>query len=275
MGGSFGSTAVLGSKLLIVAAAALAIFGAEAASAQESPKPLHNMVRIGTFEIDRYEVTVRKLGAFLKATGTTTRAERDGGGFQYLGGWRRMAGWTWSAPYGDHVDQLDAPAVHVTWHEAKAYCEWVGLRLPTDAEWVEAAYTERRVEPTAPFVTGQTYPYPTGDSSDGANHLTSPLRPSFCRHRAPVTAIGQGRGHLASGCTEAGVNGLYDMGGNVWEWVDHDVGGQKRTRGGSWWYGPAQMKADALYEKDPDFPAVYIGFRCARPTSDQAGQPSK
>jgi formylglycine-generating enzyme required for sulfatase activity len=54
------------------------------------------------------------------------------------------------------------------------------------------------------------------------------------------------------------------MGANVWEWVDHDVGGLKRTRGGSWWYGPAQMKADALYEKAADFPAVYIGFRCAK-----------
>jgi formylglycine-generating enzyme required for sulfatase activity len=46
--------------------------------------------------------------------------------------------------------------------------------------------------------------------------------------------------------------------------VDHDVGGKKRTRGGSWWYGPAQMRAGAHYEKAPDFPAVYIGFRCAR-----------
>jgi formylglycine-generating enzyme required for sulfatase activity len=54
------------------------------------------------------------------------------------------------------------------------------------------------------------------------------------------------------------------MGGNLWEWVDHGAASEKRTRGGSWWYGAAQMKADALYDKDADFPAVYIGFRCAR-----------
>jgi formylglycine-generating enzyme required for sulfatase activity len=64
----------------------------------------------------------------------------------------------------------------------------------------------------------------------------------------------------------AGVNGLYDMGGNAWEWVDEPPGhsASKRTRGGSWWYGEAQMRADHLASKDGGFSAVYIGFRCVR-----------
>jgi formylglycine-generating enzyme required for sulfatase activity len=152
--------------------------------------------------------------------------------------------------------------VHVTWDEAKAYCTWAGLRLPTDAEWVEAAYTERRAAPPAPFARGRTYPFPTGDSPDGANHLESPRRPAS--YPAPADRIGHGRGHIPVKTTTLGVNGLYDMGANVWEWVDHEERGQKRTRGGSWWYGPAQMRASAEYEKDAGFPAVYIGFRCAR-----------
>ena len=53
------------------------------------------------------------------------------------------------------------------------------------------------------------------------------------------------------------------MGANVWEWVDHETAAGKRTRGSSWWYGAAQMRADNLAEKPADFPAVYIGFRCA------------
>ncbi len=227
-------------------------------------RPAHDMVRIaapgGAFFIDRHEVTVGQFRAFVTATGTRTTAEKDGGGFQYLGGWQRMSGWTWAAPYGTPARD-DEPAAHITWHEAKAYCDWAGLRLPSDNEWVEAAYTERRTAPAAPFVTGRTYLYPTGDSPDTANQTAARGLTGFL---APAGKLGQGRGHLPVEMTPPGVNGLSDMGGNMWEWVDHDEGGEKRTRGGSWWYGPAQMRADALYNKAPDFPAVYIGFRCAR-----------
>ena len=229
----------------------------------------HDMARIPSgsggvlsdYLIDRREVSVGQFRAFVRATGSTTKAEREGGGFQYLGGWQRMKGWTWERPYGQPARD-DEPAAHVTWHDAKAYCDWAGLRLPSDAEWVLAAYTETREAPLAPFQKGERYPYPTGDSPDGANQISSPLK--FAGITASPARIGQGRGHLPVGTTAPGVNGLCDMGGNLWEWVDHDTASQKRTRGGSWWYGAAQMKVDALYEKDPDFPAVYIGFRCAR-----------
>ena len=261
MNGSLGLATTRGALRLVQAATALAIFGAGATFAQEAQKPAHDMVRIGAFEIDREEVTIGQFRAFMVATEIGTKAEREGGGFQYLGGWQRMKGWTWAAPYGSPGGDKE-PAVHVTWHEAKAYCAWAGLRLPTDPEWVEAAYIERRPAPPSPFVSGTRYPYPTGASPDPANQIASPLRLNF--YPAPAGEIGQGRGHVPVSRTPGGVNGLYDMGGNVWEWIDHDVGGQKPTRGGSWWYGPAQMKADALYEKAADFPPVYIGFRCAR-----------
>ena len=259
--GSLGFRTGSGQSLPTLAAAVLTIFIASAAGAQETPRPAHDMVRVGTFEIDRHEVTIRQFRAFMIASEIGTKAEREGGGFQYLGGWRRMPGWTWAKPYGTPGSDAE-PAVHVTWHEARAYCEWTGLRLPTDAEWLAAAYTEQRPAPPSPFMTGRTYPFPTGESPEAANQIASGVRLAF--YPAPRSELGQGRGHVQVAKTPPGVNGLHDMGGNVWEWVDHDVGGQKRTRGGSWWYGPAQMKADALYEKDPDFPAVYIGFRCAR-----------
>ena len=62
------------------------------------------------------------------------------------------------------------------------------------------------------------------------------------------------------------------MGGNAWEWVDEpqssgaaDAGqAERRTRGGSWWYGAAQMQVDHLQGKPADTAVVYIGFRCAK-----------
>ena len=72
------------------------------------------------------------------------------------------------------------------------------------------------------------------------------------------------------------MNGLFDMGANVWEWTtDSPAGNQgagkessnplqieRRTVGGSWWYGAFNMKADVQAYKPADFYAVYIGFRC-------------
>lgn len=215
---------------------------------------------LAAFRIDRHEVTVGQFRAFVTATGTVTTAEREGGGRQYLGGWRTMPGWTWKSPYGAPAAE-DEPAAHITFDEAAAYCQWAGLRLPRDAEWVRAAYSETRREPPAPFAAGRTYPYPTGDSPDAANQTASPNA-----HRRVLTdprPLGQGHGHVPVRTTAPGVNGLHDMGANLWEWTDGGSGDDKPTRGGSWWYGPAQMRADALYTKPRAFPAVYIGFRCA------------
>ena len=78
----------------------------------------------------------------------------------------------------------------------------------------------------------------------------------------------RGDGHALVTATPAGVNGLHDMGGNAWEWVDEPAGlggnALRRTRGGSWWYGQEQMQADHLQSKPGHTTVVYIGFRCVR-----------
>lgn len=73
-----------------------------------------------------------------------------------------------------------------------------------------------------------------------------------------------GRGHAVAGSSRAGVNGLYDMGANVWEWVDGGSGNERLTLGGSWWYGAAQMHRAHRTSKSPDTAVVYIGFRCVK-----------
>ena len=237
---------------LAAAAALAALLLPATAPAQPAA---HDMQPVDSFRIDRTEVTIGQFRRFAQATGLVTAAEKAGGGFQFRAGWERMAGWTWQAPFG-RPGAGDEPAVHVTWHEAQTYCRWAGLRLPTDAEWARAAFTETRADPPAPFARGRAYPYPTGDSPDGANQLDQPKG-------TLAKELGRGAGHVAVRTTQPGVNGLWDMGANVWEWVDHETGAGKRTRGSSWWYGAAAMRADNLAEKPADFPAVYIGFRCA------------
>lgn len=207
---------------------------------------------VGPFWIDRTEVTIAAFARFAEATGTVTAAEKVGGGYEYDGGWQRRPGWTFRRPYGKPPESAKEPAVHVTWGEASAYCRWAGGRLPTAAEWRRAAYTEGRAKPPAPFVAGRTYPYPTGDTPDGANTRGDDPWP---RH-APV------------GTTKRGVNGLWDMGANVWEWAADRRGDAALTMGGSWWYGPHMTRSDSAQYKPADFYAVYVGFRC---TYDRAG----
>ena len=211
--------------------------------------PLVDRVPVGSLLFDRTEVTIAQFARFAQATGTVTRAEREGGGFEYVGGWQRRPGWTWRTPDGVAPASLQLPAVHLTHAEAEAYCRWAGGRLPTAAEWISAAYTEQRPAPPAPFTRGTTYPYPTGASPQGANTSDTDPWP----RAAPARA------------TAVGVNGLHDMGANAWEWVSDAQGNDRRTMGGSWWYGASQMRAEVNAWKAADFYAVYIGFRCVAP----------
>ena len=203
-------------------------------------------VRLGTWAIDRTEVTIGQFERYVRATQTVTRAEKEGGGFEFGAGWERRPGWTWRKPDGVAAN-ADLPAVHLDFAEAQAYCQWAGGRLPTGAEWQQAGFTELRDAPPKPWVKGRTYPFATGDSPQGAN--TSD--PDPWPRSAPA------------GATRQGVNGLYDMGANVWEWTTDARGKERRTVGGSWWYGAFNMKADVQAFKPADFYAVYIGFRCA------------
>lgn len=240
------------SVFLVTGAPVLAI-----AAAKDVPA---SMQIIKGFAIDRSEVSVGDFEKFAAATKFRSKAERDGGGLVYGAGWEKKSGWNWRQPFGKPA-KPNEPAVHVTFDEAKAYCAWAGKRLPADREWMLAAYTELRKNPPPPFTSGKTYPYPTGDSPAGANCLGD------CGATPAIdyaSVLERGKGHAPVGSTRPGVNGLFDMGANVWEWVDTNSGDEKLTRGGSWWYGAAQMHASYKASKPPAMAVVYIGFRCAR-----------
>ncbi|XUY29024.1 formylglycine-generating enzyme family protein [Agrobacterium sp. rho-8.1] len=205
------------------------------------------VVRFAKFGIDRNEITIARFEAFIQAHGVRSVAEREGGGHEWGVGWERRPGWNYLAPFGEVVENKALPAVHVSWREANEYCIWVGGRLPTRNEWSEAAYKEQRENAPPDMIRGEIYPYPTGSDGRGANTSNPDPWPQL----SPIAT------------TKAGVNGLFDMGGNAWEWLADRHGDSALTAGGSWWYDREKMTALSMQWKPAEFYAVYVGFRCA------------
>lgn len=140
-------------------------------------------VTLGNWAIDRTEVTIGQFERYVRATGNVTRAEIEGGGFEYGAGWERRPGWSWRQPDGVPAS-VDLPAVHLDFAEAQAYCRWAGGRLPTGAEWQKAGFTELRDNPPAPWVkakltlgarvTIRKAPTPAIPTLGPAQHLRAP-----------------------------------------------------------------------------------------------------
>jgi formylglycine-generating enzyme required for sulfatase activity len=135
-------------------------------------RPIHT-VYLDAFYIDKYEVTNARYKEFILATGYPTPKP-------------------WSDPKNT---QPDRPVDGVTWHDAMAYAEWAGKRLPTEAEWEKAARGG---------LVGKQYPWgdeaPYGQGQYRANY-------DFMKHDVMPVGSFPPNGY-----------GLYDMAGNVKEW---------------------------------------------------------
>lgn len=138
--------------------------------------------------------------------------------------------------------QENHPVRGVTWDQAVAYCNWVKKRLPSEAEWEVAG---RGRGPDAPL-------YPWGnDPEDGGKIDNLPLDETY---------------DVGSFSFDKSYFGLYDMAGNVYEWVgepyDSVQAGYKILRGGRFGYIKDLAFREPVQPNDEHF-VPYAGFRCA------------
>jgi formylglycine-generating enzyme required for sulfatase activity len=163
---------------------------------------------------------------------------------------------------------VNFPVAGVTWYGAQAYCAALGRRLPSEAEWEHAARGDAN--------TLYAWPTGAGEQFDTTRAKTS----------RPVVTDAAQVGAVSVGSYVAGNNNLYDMAGNLAEWVSDwysptyytqlsnlgvdalnptgpAAGTQKVVRGGSWTNPPFFARTVHRLSADPITGGAWIGFRCA------------
>jgi formylglycine-generating enzyme required for sulfatase activity len=224
-------------------------------------RPVHR-VFVDGFWMDATEVTNEQFTRFVKSTGYVTIAEQTPRAEDFPGAppeslvpgsavftppghavslndsyqwWSEVAGANWRHPLGpsSSIEGKERfPVVHVAYADALAYAKWAGKRLPTEAEWEFAARGG---------LTGQLFPWGNVFKKDGRWMANShqgyfPNQDTGADGFAGIAPVAQ---------FPANGYGLYDVAGNVWEWMSD-------------WYHPnyyAELAAAATVARNPQGPA--------------------
>jgi gamma-glutamyl hercynylcysteine S-oxide synthase len=231
--------------------------GSDAVEALDNERSRH-LCYLETYSIDRYPVTCSQYRNFM-----------TNGGYQNPQWWS-ADGWKWlqSHPVDRPLYWSENPAFNnrpvcgVSWYEAEAYCNFIGKRLPTEAEWEKAASWDAKNQ--------IKYTYPWGE--EPPNYL-------LCNHgnnignTAPVDGFPNGES----------VVGCCDMLGNVWEWTASTFdaypefesypykgysqvyfdGEHRVLKGGSWATPPQTLRSSFRNWYYPGVRQIIAGFRCA------------
>lgn len=228
--------------------------------AQPDELPAHE-VTLNSFYLDQYEVNVTQYAAFLNSLGGYVQ-RCDG----FTCAWTLFeSSFTYLAQNSDGTFLAEPgfeayPVNYVSWYGAAAYCEWVGARLPTEAEWELAARSPAH------------YLYPWGN--EPPSETLALYGGIDVRDLQPVTNYPDGVTPLQ----------IYGLAGSMWEWTadwydadyytsspsSNPTGPETVTtegrvlRGGGWRNTPLELRAT---NRQPARPATFerdIGFRCGR-----------
>ena len=218
----------------------------------------------------KYNVTLGDFKQFVTDTGYRTEVELGGGCYDWTG--RKDRNLHWGNAGFTQEDRH--PVVCVSWNDSLAFAEWLSgktgrkYRLPSEAEWEYAARSGGKKEKYAGFSDdSQLYRYANFcDKNCVFDHRTASQDDGY-KFSAPVGS------YMANGL------GLYDMTGNVLQWVNDwygklyygenpkdnpkgpDSGQYRGLRGGSWFIAPVYLRAAYRLWGSPDVGFWDIGFR--------------
>lgn len=251
---------------------------------REHEGPQHRVRIVRAFALAQTETTVADFRRFVRASGYVTDAERGGNSSIYdekSGRIATRAGVDWRRDYLGDPARDDEPVLHVSFNDATAYAAWLAertgraYRLPSEAEFEYAL----RAGTTTRYFWGNGNPLRVvgnytgdGDRSRTGRTWTRAFPRYSDGHFGPAP----------SGTYPANPFGLFDMNGNVSEWVEdcwHDSflrapddgsawvnrGCARRVvRGGSWGSATEQFRSAYRTPSPPDVRSARIGFRVAR-----------
>lgn len=251
---------------------------------EDNEGPQHRVTFRRGFAIGQREVSVKEFRDFVKQTGYRTDAEKARFSTIYdnhSGRLTKRDRVSWKMNFEGEKASDDDPVLHVSWNDANAYVNWLArgtgkpYRLPSEAEFEYA------------LRGGKNTRYWWGDDSPGrmVENITGEGDISNSRRNWSTSFKGysdQFWGPAPVGSFAAGPYGLYDIGGNVGEWVRdcwHDTymrapvdgsawinpGCKLRViRGGYWASSPEQTRSAFRLSAKPDSHGARIGFRIAR-----------
>lgn len=211
----------------------------------------YETVPVDAYWLDKYEVTVKDFCEFLNAMGTHRDEETE---IPWIGMQGRCRITKQEGKYQVQEGYARHPVTYVTWYGASAYAAWRDSRLPSEAEWKLAART----------FANRRYPEREDAPLFGYEDVMSSEFANYGQYIGDTTPVGS---YIAT------KPGLYDMAGNVWEWVstsemDWEGGDWDLTKtilGGGWASEvESLMNRSAGKYLETEEGSRFVGFRCAR-----------